>query len=387
MNGGRRGGVRSDFIREIRHHSTTHRGGQGSYVAGESSLTCCCCCCWLCGRCGLTNRSMAVADAEPPPPMIPVANGGPNGFESILATSRDFRFSSFKKAHVDMCQPFSSASNHRPSTTTFASTLRQQHVSTDSRSFLTIFLPSFSSHPPVIPPFEKYLFSREIKRSLFAGQNLERLTRLFIDRRVVLLVISSKFFRYKSILMVIFAERNGEKLLNINVIFNFQLLNWFVSSKDPNSARTQIGFKVRDANQIFSRAKFRAPIGNIDSKKFFFYIILLKSSTLYALEFEGETRRSMQVSSGNSKISSKNCLSIFPFYNLRFIPRSKEQGGNKNWKILGAHRQSFDRGPLLPTFSPAAAPIASSLEPGKFSFPANHRKIPFQDLVSLRSSA
>lgn len=187
--------------------------------------------------------------------------------------------------------------------------------------------------------------------------------------------------------MVIFAERNGEKLLNINVIFNFQLLNWFVSSKDPNSARTQIGFKVRDANQISSRAKFRAPIGNIDSKKFFFYIILLKSSTLYALEFEGETRRSMQVSSRNSKISSKNCLSIFPFYNLRFIPRSKEQRGNKNWKILGAHRQSFDRGPLLPTFSPAAAPIASSLEPGKFSFPANHRKIPFQDLVSLRSSA
>lgn len=145
MNGGRRGGVKSDFIREIRHHSTTHRGGQGSYVAGESSLTCCCCCCcWLCGRCGLTNRSMAVADAEPPPPMIPVANGGPNGFESILATSRDFRFSSFKKAHVDMCQPFSSASNHRPSTTTFASTLRQQHVSTDSRSFSSPFsyLPS-----------------------------------------------------------------------------------------------------------------------------------------------------------------------------------------------------------------------------------------------------
>lgn len=144
MNGGRRGGVRSDFIREIRHHSTTHRGGQGSYVAGESSLTCCCCCCRLCGRCGLTNRSMAVADAEPPPPMIPVANGGPNGFESILATSRDFRFSSFKKAHVDMCQPFSFASNHRPSTTTFASTLRQQHVSTDSRSFSSPFsyLPS-----------------------------------------------------------------------------------------------------------------------------------------------------------------------------------------------------------------------------------------------------
>lgn len=29
MNGGRRGGVKSDFIREIRHHSTTHRGGTG----------------------------------------------------------------------------------------------------------------------------------------------------------------------------------------------------------------------------------------------------------------------------------------------------------------------------------------------------------------------
>ena len=156
-------------------------------------------------------------------------------------------------------------------------------------------------------------------------------------------------------------------------------MNWFVSSKDPNSARTQIGFKVRDANQISSRAKFRTPIGNIDSKKFFFYIILLKSSTLYALEFERETRRSMQVS-----------LSFdFPFLQFAIHPprRSKEQRGNKNWKILGAHRQSFDRGPLLPTFSSAAAPIASSLEPGKFSFPANHRKIPFQDLVSLRSSA
>lgn len=79
----------------------------------------------------------------------------------------------------------------------------------------------------------------------------------------------------------------------------------------------------------------------------------------------------------------------FPFLQFAIHPprRSKEQRGNKNWKILGAHRQSFDRGPLLPTFSPAAAPIASSLEPGKFSFPANHRKIPFQDLVSLRSSA
>lgn len=78
----------------------------GSYVAGESCLTCCrrcrCCCC-VCGRCGLTNRSTAVADAEPPPPMIPVANRGPR-FESILATSRDSRFSSFKKADVDMCQ-------------------------------------------------------------------------------------------------------------------------------------------------------------------------------------------------------------------------------------------------------------------------------------------
>lgn len=132
---------------------------------------------------------------------------------------------------------------------------------------------------------------------------------------------------------------------------------------------------VRDANQISSRAKFRAPIGNIDSKKFFFYIILLKSSTLYALEFEGETRRSMQVSSGNSKISSKNCLSIFPFYNLRFIPRSKEQRGNKNWKILGAHRQSFDRGPLLPTFSPAACvesragKVFFSSQPSKNSLP------------------
>lgn len=61
-----------------------------------------------------------------------------------------------------------------------------------------------------------------------------------------MLVISSKFSRYKSILMVIFVERNGERLLNINVIFNFQLLNWFVSSKDSNSARAQIGFKMFD---------------------------------------------------------------------------------------------------------------------------------------------
>lgn len=134
---------------------------------------------------------------------------------------------------------------------------------------------------------------------------------------------------------------------------------------------------------------FPSKISNSYRKYRFEKIFLLyhSSQKFNALEFEGETRRPMQISSGNSKISSKNCLSIFPFYNLRFIPRSKEQRGNKNWKILGAHRQSFDRGPLLPTFSPAAAPIASSLEPGKFSFPANHRKIPFQDLVSLRSSA
>lgn len=63
-----------------------------------SILTCC-------GRCGLTNRSMAVADAELPPPMVPVVYGGPS-FESILATSRDSRFSSFKKADVDMCQAY-----------------------------------------------------------------------------------------------------------------------------------------------------------------------------------------------------------------------------------------------------------------------------------------
>lgn len=64
-------------------------------------------------RCGLTNRSTAVADAEPPPPMVPVVNGGPS-FGSTLATSRDFRFSSFKKADVEMCQaPFSPPSHHR----------------------------------------------------------------------------------------------------------------------------------------------------------------------------------------------------------------------------------------------------------------------------------
>jgi len=56
-------------------------------------------------RCGLTNRSTAVADAELLPPMVPVVNSGPS-FGSILATSRDFRFSSFKKADVDMCQGF-----------------------------------------------------------------------------------------------------------------------------------------------------------------------------------------------------------------------------------------------------------------------------------------
>lgn len=53
---------------------------------------------------------MAVVDAELPPPMAPVVNGGPN-FGSTLATSRDFRISSFKKADVDMCQA-SFSSNH-----------------------------------------------------------------------------------------------------------------------------------------------------------------------------------------------------------------------------------------------------------------------------------
>jgi len=48
---------------------------------------------------------MAVADAELPPPTAPVVNGGPS-FGSTLATSRGFRFSSFKKADVDMCQGF-----------------------------------------------------------------------------------------------------------------------------------------------------------------------------------------------------------------------------------------------------------------------------------------
>lgn len=55
---------------------------------------------------------MAVADAELPPPMVPVVSGGPS-FGSTLATSRDFRFSSFKKADVDMCQGLSS---HRRAT-------------------------------------------------------------------------------------------------------------------------------------------------------------------------------------------------------------------------------------------------------------------------------
>lgn len=139
MKGGREGGRDRRILRGRRmgrnltrlpFDDTWRRGGQGSYVAGESSLTCCRCCCWLCGRCGLTNRSMAVADAEPPPPMIPVANGGPNGFESILATSRDFRFSSFKKAHVDMCQTLLLRLKPSSINTTTFNVTRQQHVST-----------------------------------------------------------------------------------------------------------------------------------------------------------------------------------------------------------------------------------------------------------------
>lgn len=89
--------------------STTHRGKIFALVPTSPSILTCF------GRCGLTNRSMAVADAELPPPMTPLVNGDPS-FESILATSRDFRFSSFKKADVDMCQasfqPSSIATNH-----------------------------------------------------------------------------------------------------------------------------------------------------------------------------------------------------------------------------------------------------------------------------------
>lgn len=203
---GRKGGVKSgskDFIRDEREEdggrneggrgstrlpfddtSRRGRGGQGSYVAGESSLTCCCCCCWLCGRCGLTNRSMAVADAEPPPPMIPVASGGPSGFESILATSRDFRFSSFKKAHVDMCQPFSSASssinNHRRFNTLNHSNTSQQRRDLFFRLCLP-FIPLFSFL--IIPLRSRNIFSflavRGIKRSVFIEENLER-SRVFI---------------------------------------------------------------------------------------------------------------------------------------------------------------------------------------------------------------
>lgn len=132
-------------------HSTTHRAtkmsGEGSYVAGESCLTCCrrCCCC-VCGRCGLTNRSTAVADAEPPPPMIPVANRGPR-FESILATSRDSRFSSFKKADVDMCQSLLFRPNsHQPSAVVSTISNTSQH---GFEIFFTLLL----------SPLEKYLFT------------------------------------------------------------------------------------------------------------------------------------------------------------------------------------------------------------------------------------
>lgn len=121
--------------------------GEGSYVAGESCLTCCrrCCCC-VCGRCGLTNRSTAVADAEPPPPMIPVANRGPR-FESILATSRDSRFSSFKKADVDMCQSLLFRPNsHQPSAVASTISNTSQH---GFEIFFTLLL----------SPLEKYLFT------------------------------------------------------------------------------------------------------------------------------------------------------------------------------------------------------------------------------------
>lgn len=125
----------------------------GSYVAGESCLTCCrrcrCCCC-VCGRCGLTNRSTAVADAEPPPPMIPVANRGPR-FESILATSRDSRFSSFKKADVDMCQSllFRPTAINQPSLQPSATRLNG----------FEIFHPFF---PREISFFQEYSFLRSL---------------------------------------------------------------------------------------------------------------------------------------------------------------------------------------------------------------------------------
>lgn len=90
--------------------------------------------CTLCCErfCGLTNRSMAVADAELPPPMTPLVNGGPS-FESILATSRDFRFSSFKKGRRGYVPGFSSTIVHRYQTLL---NVYQQHVSSDARSFI-----------------------------------------------------------------------------------------------------------------------------------------------------------------------------------------------------------------------------------------------------------
>ena len=75
---------------------------------------------------------------------------------------------------------------------------------------------------------------------------------------------------------------------------------------------------------------FPGKISNSYRKYRFEKIFLLyhSSQKFNALEFEGETRRS----SGNSKISSKNCLSIFPFYNLRFIERSSASLERTRWK-------------------------------------------------------
>lgn len=111
-----------------------------------------------CGRCELTNRSMAVADAELPPPMAPVVYGGPS-FESILATSRDFRFSSFKKADVDMCQAsFPPSFRHQP-----FHNMDQRYPTT--RDLTHFFLLSFFSRRWTLS-FSRVRFTRSILTKL-----------------------------------------------------------------------------------------------------------------------------------------------------------------------------------------------------------------------------
>lgn len=89
------------------------------------------------------------------------------------------------------------------------------------------------------------------------------------------------------------------------------------------------------------------------------FLLYHSSQKFNALEFEGETRRSMQVSSGNSKISSKNCLSIFPFYNLRFIPRVARK--NKVETKIGKFLERIGKVSIEDRFFPPSHPLLRPL--------------------------